>query len=93
MEKGLLFLTLAMLCLWVILDDFFGDRKLSNVAKQLAGSVKENGLEWVNEDQAEKAKEEKEKEIEDDPSLNPSEKKWLQDFWDKFWSRPGGEIV
>lgn len=35
MEKGVLFLTLTAACLWIILDEFFGTKKVSNVAQQL----------------------------------------------------------
>lgn len=35
MEKGLLFLTLAVGCLWLILDEFFGDKRLSNIVNNV----------------------------------------------------------
>jgi hypothetical protein len=39
MEKGLLFLTLFMLCLWVILDDFFGTKKLTLISLSLTPNI------------------------------------------------------
>lgn len=33
MEKGLLFLTLAVGCGWLVLDEFFGNKRISNIAK------------------------------------------------------------
>lgn len=35
MEKGLLFLTLSVGCLWVILDEFFGDKRLTNIVNNM----------------------------------------------------------
>ena len=39
MEKGLLFMTLSVLCLWILLDEFFGTKKLSKVAESLTPDV------------------------------------------------------
>lgn len=36
MEKGLLFLILSLACFWVILDDFFGNRHLSNFTRSIS---------------------------------------------------------
>lgn len=35
MEKGLLFLTLSILCLWLVLDEFFGERRLTAMVLKL----------------------------------------------------------
>lgn len=40
MEKGLLFFTLSILCLWLLLDEFFGNRRISKVALTLTPELK-----------------------------------------------------
>ena len=40
LEKGLMFFTLAVACLWVILDDLFGDKRLSKVLENLTPDLK-----------------------------------------------------
>lgn len=35
MEKGLLFFTLAVGAFWLILDEFYGAKRISNIASQL----------------------------------------------------------
>jgi hypothetical protein len=32
MDSGLFFLTLAMLCIWLILDEFYGKKRISTFA-------------------------------------------------------------
>lgn len=84
MEKGLLFFTLSLLCLWVILDEFFGDKKLlSGIALKL--TPQSTSLQAVNHEEANKAKETIKKEIEKDDSLNKAEKEYKLKFWDKFF--------
>lgn len=39
MEKGILFLTIAAGCLWIILDEFFGTKKISGVAQQMTPTI------------------------------------------------------
>lgn len=36
MDKGLFFLILSILLFWVILDDFFGKKHVSNLARNIA---------------------------------------------------------
>jgi hypothetical protein len=40
MEKGLLFFTLAVICLWLLLDDFFGDKRVSKLAMSVTPDVR-----------------------------------------------------
>lgn len=35
MEKGILFLTITAGCLWIILDEFFGTKKVSGIVQQM----------------------------------------------------------
>ncbi|WP_434785680.1 hypothetical protein [Bacillus velezensis] len=39
MEKGLLFFTLAIAAAWIILDDFYGNKHLTNIAKTMTPDV------------------------------------------------------
>lgn len=83
MEKGLLFFTLSLLCLWVILDEFFGDKRLSNIALQF--TPRGQGIEAVNHEEANKSKKEAIDKIEKDETLNPAEKEYKKKFWEKFF--------
>jgi len=39
MEKGLLFLTISVGCLWIILDEFFGTQKISGLSQKLTPDI------------------------------------------------------
>ena len=39
MEKGLLFFTLSMVAVWLILDDFFGSKRVSNMAMKMTPDI------------------------------------------------------
>lgn len=59
MEKGLLYFTISVALLWVILDEFFGSKKLSGIADNLTPDIK-SPTEAVKEavtDTVDKAKE------------------------------------
>lgn len=48
MEKGLLMFTLAMGCFWLILDDFYGGKRLTKLVIKITPDVK-SPLEKVEE--------------------------------------------
>jgi hypothetical protein len=89
MEKGLLFLTLAMLCLWLILDEFFGNSKLSALAQRMTPDVP-NIWEAVGvpplEDvtQADKNRNEAKEKV-DKSEINGEAKKQMKKMIDKFY--------
>ncbi|MCY8915039.1 hypothetical protein [Bacillus atrophaeus] len=39
MEKGLLFFTLSLVAIWIILDDFYGGKHLSKMAKNMTPDI------------------------------------------------------
>lgn len=39
MEKGILFLTIAAGCLWIILDEFFGTKKISGISQKMTPTI------------------------------------------------------
>lgn len=40
MEKGVLFFTLALVCFWLILDDFYGNNRLTKIAERITPDVR-----------------------------------------------------
>lgn len=92
MEKGLLFFTLSMLCLWVILDDFFGSKKLSGIAQNLTPNIKSPGeavSEFVEGTATKKEMKSKEndikKSIDKNKNMNPKAKDALKDSVNHFY--------
>lgn len=85
MEKGLLFLTLSIGCLWLLLDEFFGGRKLSSIANSL--TPQGTPITWKNDAQAQKDKENIKKKIDQDPKLNQQEKDFLKKNTDHFYGQ------
>jgi hypothetical protein len=89
MEKGLLFFTLSMFCLWVILDEFFGTKRISAIAEKMTPntpSLSENLQKaWKDDEQAQKSKEKVKGNIEKDKKLNSKEKKYYQGLVDHFY--------
>jgi hypothetical protein len=83
MEKGLLFFTLSVACLWLVLDEFYGGRKLSSIAAAL--SQGQTSMKWIDNGQANKSKEDAKKKIEDDPKLSKEEKDFLKKNIDHFY--------
>lgn len=71
-DRGLLFLTLSLVCFWLVFDDFFGKKRLSTLASymtpqsgSLTDSIKEG---WKKEDkkltdQRSKARKDKKKRV------------------------------
>lgn len=38
-DRGLLFLTLSLVCFWLVFDDFFGKKRLSTLAGYMSPSI------------------------------------------------------
>ena len=92
MEKGLLMLSLSILCLWLLLDEFFGTKKLSNVAAKFTPNiptVPEKINEALNGDPKvkEKNREDAKKAIDKQPNteINKAAKDKLKEMVDHFY--------
>lgn len=86
MEKGLLFLTLSMFCLWGLLDEFFGGQKISAIALKLTPG--DQPVKWIDNEQAQADKEKVKTKIDKDKKLNSKEKKYFKGLTDEFYG-PG----
>ena len=84
MDKGLFFMTLSLVCVWLILDDFFGQNYITRLVSHLIpddlGSVS-----WINKSQAATDKANSKKKVQDDPKLNQKEKDYLNKNIDHFY--------
>jgi hypothetical protein len=86
MERGLLFFTLSLLCLWAILDEFYGGKKLSDIAFFLTPASKKRLADvWKDDDQANRSKEEAKEKIDKSDDMTDDAKDKLKDAIDKFW--------
>lgn len=104
MEKGVLFFTLSVACLWLILDDLFGSKKVSGLAQQLTPSfnspldfAKEKVKEVVEgtatpEEREKQVKEAKEKVDKSDAIKTDEAKKAVKDLIDDTYKKFGGKI-
>lgn len=86
MEKGLLFLTLAMLCLWLILDEFFGTNKISALAQRMTPDIPDiwDAPPLIDVTQADKNRNEAKENV-DKSELNSEAKKQMKKMIDKFY--------
>lgn len=100
MEKGILFLTITAACLWILLDEFFGTKKISGVAQNMTPKM-ETPLDKVTEgvkdfftfdmklDSKPKEKIEQRnnvnKKIDDNPNMDSKLKQELKKSVDKFY--------
>lgn len=72
MDKGLFFFILSLTALWLVLDEFFGQQRISQIALKLTPNV-ETPLSSVQDTIEQKKKEFKkkaDKHIENDPLYN-----------------------
>lgn len=100
MEKGILFLTIAAGCLWILLDEFFGTKKISGVASQMTPTINNplsNAIDGVKDfvswDVGTKSETEKNKDasqilknIEENPNLNNKVKDTLKESVNDFYN-------
>jgi len=84
MEKGLLFLTLSMLCLWAVLDELFGDKRISGIARQLTPTSEP--MVWLDEKKATDQNVKIKEKIDKDDKLSDKEKDHLKKLTDKFFN-------
>lgn len=92
MEKGLLFFTISAACLWLLLDEFFGTKRLSNVAQNFVPNIKSPGeavSEFVEGTATKEEMQSKEKEVTDSVDKNKNlpekAKKAIKDAIKKFY--------
>lgn len=104
MEKGVLFFTLSVACLWLILDDLFGTKKVSGLAQQLTPNInmpvdffKDKVKDVVEgtatpEEKEKQVKEAKEKVDKSESIKTDDAKKAIKDLIDDFYEKSGGKI-
>lgn len=103
-EKGLLFLTLSVACLWVLLDEFYGTKKISKIAKNFVPeipnpieAIKENVDDFVNGTKTDTdKKQDKDKiknEIDKKPGVSDKGKDALKDAVDQFYNNMPGAVI
>lgn len=95
MEKGLLFLTLSVGCLWLVLDEFFGNKRLSSVVSNLTPDFK-NPVETFIQGSAtpmekDKIRQDTLNNIEKGKSSD-SAKKAMKDAVNRFYESTGGRV-
>ena len=86
MEKGLLFFTLSVLCLWVILDEFFGNGMLSSGIKKVTPDVSLfSSNKYTEEETKEKVEEWKTKVDNNDGIKTDGAKQSIKNIIDHFY--------
>jgi hypothetical protein len=83
MERGLLFFTLALLCVWAVLDEFWGKKKISEIAAKLTPTTKP--VTWKDDEQANEDKENTKDKIDRSDDMSEDAKKKLKEAVDKFY--------
>jgi hypothetical protein len=84
--RGLLFFIFGFTCIWLVFDEFFGKKYVSNLTNLLTPTFP--GLaapKWIDPEQAAKSKVTEKEKIDKDPTLSKDEKTFKKKNIDAFY--------
>ncbi|MGE7954920.1 hypothetical protein [Lysinibacillus xylanilyticus] len=98
MEKGVLFFTLSVACLWLILDDLFGTKKVSGLAQSLTPDFSTPIDKFMNGSLTKEEKEQGVKDAKDKVDKSKAiktddAKKAVKDLIDHEYLKSGGMVT
>lgn len=90
-SRGLLFFIFGFTCIWLVFDEFYGKKRISNLTNLLTPTIPSLGSvvgkAWNNQPQAQKDKEAAKQKVDQDPKLNQKEKDYLKENIDHFYGQ------
>lgn len=83
--RGLLFFIFGFVCIWLVLDEFYGKKYISHVASLLTPTIAGPSIQWMNPQAADQAHQADTKKNQSDNSISQAQKDWQQKNIDHFW--------
>jgi hypothetical protein len=84
-SRGLLFFIFGFICIWLVFDEFFGKKYLSNLSSLLSFTITPKGIPFIDKEQAAKNKVTDKEKIDKDPTLSKEEKDFKKKNIDAFY--------
>lgn len=92
MDRNLVFLTLSLIAVYFLIDDFIGKKRITNIVEGWIGvgtstpmNSTSGSIPWINPAQADKSKTESKKAVQKDKKLSQAEKDFMKKNIDHFY--------
>jgi hypothetical protein len=92
MDRNIVFLTLSLISVYFLIDDFIGKKRITNLVEGWIGvgtsipeSSSTNSVPWIDPAQADKSKTEAKKQIDQNPKMSQAEKDFMKQNIDHFY--------
>jgi hypothetical protein len=92
MDRNLVFLTLSLIAIYFLIDDFIGKKRITTLVEGWIGvgtstpmNATDNSPTWINPAQADQSKTESKNAVQNDSKLTQAEKDFLKKNIDHFY--------